>query len=258
MFDRLNPEVRIALMQAADEVRELGDHRLGPEHLLLGLLTNVRGSAYQLLTEHGLTYQEARKTVVAKHEDRSDEDPADDADDASSSLDDDREALRAIGIDLDKVRDAVRSAFGDDITDGWGERRGRRRGRGRGRGGPHNHGHRGMPSPEDLGWGGPAGPRDFGPEDWADFGPRGGGRGRRGPHSRRFGGGPARLSPSIRPVWEQVRTSLREGSPFTGVTLLEALIDAGDPVVDAVLAGADDLDALRAEVRKHTARPEAG
>ncbi len=78
--------------------------------------------------------------------------PPADPDHPDPGLDEDREALRAIGIDLDKVREAVRSTFGDDITEQWGERQDRR-GR-RGQRGRRHH--------------------------------RGGGRGRRGPRSRQY------------------------------------------------------------------------
>ncbi len=255
MFEKFDPELRIALMQAASESREMGHRTIGPEHLLLGLLTNVRGSAYRLLTAHGMQFDSAREALLAAHADEPE--PDDTADDASSSLDDDREALRAIGIDLDKVRDAVKGAFGDDITRDWGERR-TGHGRGRGRGGPHGHrgGRRGGPGGPP--WGGPDSP--WGERPFEDFGeergPHGGGRGRRGPRSRRFG--PGRLSPGMHGVFEQMRDAARQGLPFDGAQLLLALMNAGDPVVEAMLSGCDDVDALRADVERQAASPKAG
>ncbi|WP_265445391.1 Clp protease N-terminal domain-containing protein [Flexivirga meconopsidis] len=244
MFNPTNSEIRIAMMQAADEQRELGHDQLGADHLLLGLLSNVRGSAYKLLTQHGVSYELARQVVVDKHR----EEPEDQSDaaphpgDASSSLDDDREALRAIGIDLDKVRAAVRDTFGDDITDGWGERRGPRRGgpgrRGRGPGG---HGQRGggpgwAPFAEDFGeWGRP-------------------GRGRRGPRSRR---GFGNISPGLQDVMRELSEGLRSEAVesigtgrapnLSGARLLSALLHTDDPVVGAIVEAADNPRQLIAD-----------
>ena len=163
MFSRFDPEARIAVMQATEEARELGHSEVGPDHVLLGLLSNLRGSTFALLTEHGLRLDSAREVVVAQRAALAETQPSptgtpdsdvpdEDSTDPNPGLDEDREALRAIGIDLDKVREAVRSTFGDDITEQWGERQDRR-GR-RGQRGRRHHG--------------------------------GGGRGRRGPRSRQF------------------------------------------------------------------------
>ncbi len=124
MQSRLDTEARIAVAQAADIARELGHPEVGPDHLLLGLLANARGTAYSALTDHGLRLETAREIVAAQHVDRLDRPDldAEDADPAATSYDDDREALRAIGIDLDRVRDAVRTNLGQDLTDGWASR----------------------------------------------------------------------------------------------------------------------------------------
>ncbi|TWP38011.1 Clp protease N-terminal domain-containing protein [Leekyejoonella antrihumi] len=246
MFDRISSEIRIAIIQASGESREMQHDSIGPEHVLLGLLTNVRGSAYRLLTAHGMQFDQARETLLAARAAQPTDGTTQECrDDASSNLDDDRDALRAIGIDLDKVRDAVKSAFGDDLTEGWGERRGRR-GRARGHG-PH-------------GRGGPHGERGerhgFDPEDWAEFGPRGGGRGRRGPQSRRFGPF-GRFSPAMFEVMQDARLAMRDGHGFAGCDLLQAIMQSGDPVVDAMLATADNLDALRADVAQQAAHTAA-
>src|SRR6478672_9549327 len=139
MQSRFDTEARIAVAQAADIARELGHSEVGPDHLLLGLLANARGTAYAALTDHGLRLDAAREIVATQHVDPVDEpDTADsdgDADVAPTSYDEDREALRAIGIDLDRVRDAVRTNLGQDLSDGRASRpeRGRRGGQGRGR-----------------------------------------------------------------------------------------------------------------------------
>ena len=231
MQSRFDTEARIAVAQAADIARELGHTEVGPDHLLLGLLANARGTAYAALTDHGLRLDVAREIVADRHVDPVDQpdaagtDSDSDADTAPTSYDEDREALRAIGIDLDRVRDAVRSNLGQDLADGWASRpeRGRRRGRGRHHH-PHRHDHEG--------------------------------RGRRGPRSRRADG--PRFSRELRGLLRDVRRSVlrdrfdddrdpRRGvSGMSGARLLVALTRSEDPVVQAVLADATDLDALRA------------
>ncbi len=249
MQSRFDTEARIAVTQAADIARELGHTEVGPDHLLLGLLANPRGTAYAALTDHGLRLDAAREIVVAQHVDPVDEpdtdiDPA--AEPAPTSYDEDREALRAIGIDLDRVRDAVRTNLGQDLSDGWASRPERGRpGRGR-QGGPGRRGGRGREERGD-------GRRGRGRHHHHD--PEG--RGRRGPRSRR-GDGP-RFSRELRGLLRDVRHSVlrdryddergsrQEVPGLSGARLLLALTRSEDPVVQAVLAGATDLDGLRAQ-----------
>ena len=258
MFRSMDSEIRIAMIQATEERRELGHDLLGPDHLLLGLLANVRGSAYEVLAGQGVTYDWARRVVAEKHDDRREDEDADEPTDSSGNLDEDREALKAIGIDLDKVREAVRDAFGEDITERWGQRRGRRghhsdrdrRGRDEERedrderrGGPRHGGPHGRGP-----WGGEF--EGFG-EGFAGFGP--GGRGRRGPRSRRF----ERVTASMRRMLHGLRGELRaaqlaQGSdrdrgPAAGV-VLAAIFASDDVAVEAVIEAADNPDALRAAV----------
>jgi hypothetical protein len=244
MHSRFDTEARIAVAQAADIARELGHAEVGPDHLLLGLLANPRGTAYAALTDHGLRLDAARELVDTQHVDPvagTDPDPDPDADTAPTSYDEDREALRAIGIDLDRVRDAVRDNLGQDLADGWASRpeRGRRRDGRRGRGGRHHH-H----------------------EQHAQDGHEG--RGRRGPRSRR-GDGP-RFSRELRGLLRDVRRSVlydridddhasrREVPGMTGARLLVALTRSEDPVVQAVLAAATDPDGLREEAETAATR----
>jgi hypothetical protein len=227
MQSRFDTEARIAVAQATDIARELGHSEVGPDHLLLGLLANVRGPAYAALTDHGLRLDAARELVVDQHSDADpDVDPTDKPDEPG--LDDDRDALRAIGIDLDRVREAVRDNLGADLTQGWGSRPERARGgrsRGRGRGERHErHGHHH-------------------------------GRGRRGPHSRRDDG--PRFSAALRHLLREVRrASMRDrldrdsevrnrAAGMTGPRLALALLESDDTVVRAVLATATDLEGLR-------------
>lgn len=248
MYSRFNPEARIAVMQAIDEARELGHSEVGPDHVLLGLLANVRGETYALLAAHGLHFDTARTIVVDRRAALADPPEVDadptDASEASDSrdLDEDREALRAIGIDLDKVREAVRSTFGDDITAEWGERRPRGRGRGQGGGRRGRHHH---------------------PESGASDG----GRGRRGPRSERFGDR-APFSPALRDALRATVHNARRGSAdqdrrgpggpqMSAGLLLLAIARSGDPGVDAVLGWADDSAALLAAIEDHAAQRTA-
>jgi Clp amino terminal domain, pathogenicity island component len=255
MYSRFDPEARIAVMQATEEARELGHSEVGPDHVLLGLLSNMRGSTFALLTEHGLRLDSAREVVVAqraalaasqpsptRNSDTSDQDSADPDRGLDPGLEEDREALRAIGIDLDKVREAVRSTFGDDITEEWGERHGRS-GR-RGQRGRRHHG--------------------------------GGGRGRRGPRSRQFADR-GEFSDSLIGILRDLRhTTMRDasrerrerrgergergdrrqrGPALTADRLLLAIARSNDPVAQAVLGWANDVSALRTAIEARATQP---
>jgi hypothetical protein len=239
MHPRFDTEARVAVAQAADLARELGHAEVGPDHLLLGLLANTRGAAYAALTDHGLTFAAARAIVADQHQDPVDHaetsEGATDAHTAPTAYDEDREALRAIGIDLDRVRRAVKDNLGQDLADGWATRtdRGRRGGR---RGRPHHHHHH---NPHHD-----------------DHDPDHDGRGRRGPRSRRSAG--PRFSRELRSLLRDVRRSVgrdplegdratwHEVRGMSGTRLLAALTRSDDRAVRAVLAGATDLDGLRA------------
>ncbi len=133
MHSRFDTESRIAVAQAADIARELGHQEVGPGHLLLGLLANPRGTAYAVLWDHGLDLDTARDLVAQHHVEAEPEtDEPGGSTDSTTAPDyaEDREALKAIGIDLDRVRDAVRENLGADLADGWAGRSDRGRSRG--------------------------------------------------------------------------------------------------------------------------------
>ena len=116
MHSRFDTESRIAVAQATDIARELGHREVGPDHLLLGLLANPRGTAYAALWDHGVNLDAARDLVAQHHVDPEPETGDEDEPAQASDYADDREALRAIGIDLDRVRDAVRANLGADLA----------------------------------------------------------------------------------------------------------------------------------------------
>jgi hypothetical protein len=237
MHTRFDTESRIAVAQAVDIARELGHREVGPGHLLVGLLANPRGTAYAALRDHGLDLDTARD-LVARHHVEHEPDPDEDHTDGSDAYEDDREALRAVGIDLDRVREAVRANLGEDLADGWAERAERadppepRRRRGRGRRGRH-HGH----------------------HDGHHHGPRG--RGRRGPRSSRDD---LPFSAELRALLRDVRRSVlrdrletrdrdqaRRVAGMTGARLLVALLGSDDPAARAVLDAATGTEGLRAQ-----------
>jgi hypothetical protein len=235
MHTRFDTESRIAVAQAADIARELGHAQVGPGHLLLGLLANPRGSAYAALTDHGVDLDSARELVAEHHDDPRPDRNETDTPAESPDYAEDREALKAIGIDLDRVRDAVRTNLGADLADGWAARseRGRDRGGRRGRRRHHRH------------------------HDHHE------GRGRRGPRSRRDDG--PRFSRELRAVLRDVRHAtlhdrLEAGSRddarrvpgMTGARLLVALTRSDDPAVRAVLDTSTGIEGLRAQAEAAT------
>jgi hypothetical protein len=238
MSNRFDTESRIAVAQAADIAREMGHRQVGPGHLLAGLLANPRGTAYAALRDHGLDLDTTRDLVATHHVDPEPEPDRPERGGQTGGYDEDREALKAIGIDLDRVREAVRANLGADLADGWADRPDRERGRGRGRRGGRagHHGHHHEHHRE------------------------GRGRGRRGPRSRRDG---LQFSRELRAVLRDVRRAVlrdrletedrdeaRRVPGMTGGRLLVALTQSDDPAVQAVLATADSLDGLRAQAEQ--------
>jgi hypothetical protein len=251
MHTRFDTESRIAVAQAADIAREMGHREIGPGHLLLGLLANPRGTAYAALWDHGLNLDTARDLVAANHVDPEPEPDHTTGPGSAPGYDDDREALEAIGIDLDRVREVVRANLGEDLAGGWAARPDRAREKGRGRGDRRRlrrHDHRDHPDPPD-------------PERHHD------GRGRRGPRSRRDDG--PRFSRPLRALLRDVRRAAlrdrlnadgrdegRRVPGMTGARLLVALTRSDDPAVTAVLATSTGIDRLRARAEA-ALRPSA-
>ncbi len=101
MIHRFTPEARRVVMLAHAEVRRMGHHHLGSEHLLLGLIRQEWGAAARALGKPGVTYQTVEREVAARVRRSTEELGIADA-----------EALRAVGIDLDEVRARMEAAFG--------------------------------------------------------------------------------------------------------------------------------------------------
>jgi ATP-dependent Clp protease ATP-binding subunit ClpA len=104
MFERFTGDARAAVAQAQEHARRLGHRYIGCEHLLLAAVS-TGGPAAAALREHGLTPQAVKTEIVRLIGFGQ---PAS----LFSALD--REALAAVGIDLDAVRARIEATFGPD------------------------------------------------------------------------------------------------------------------------------------------------
>jgi ATP-dependent Clp protease ATP-binding subunit ClpA len=102
MFEKFYPDAREAVVRSRDEAVRLGQPEIGPEHLLVALLSG-RGIAADTLTAAGLDATTLRAGLP--HGDSATAEPLD------------ADALASIGIDLDAVRRASDSAFGPGSLD---------------------------------------------------------------------------------------------------------------------------------------------
>ena len=226
---RLTTDARMAFPFAMAEAQDLGHSSLRPEHMILGVLCNARDPLVAVLAGHGITLETARGAVRAA--------PAEPENTPTSDEDryaEDREALKILGIDLDKVREAVARNFGDDLTSGWGRREDRCGGRGR----------RGGRGPRDRGPGGPPWGFDGDDDQRPGEGPWSHGRGRRGPRGQR-----PRFAPAMKKALSAAaRTAAESGSRMSTAHIVGAVLDVDDPAVAAIIAVAPDADALRQAV----------
>ena len=104
MFERFTGDARAAVAGAQEHARRLGHRYIGCEHLLLAA-ASTSGPAAAALREHGTTPQAVETEIVRLIGLGQ---PAS----LFSALD--QEALAAVGIDLDAVRERVEAAFGPD------------------------------------------------------------------------------------------------------------------------------------------------
>ena len=250
MFHQFTRENRMTLVFAYQEAADLGHTTLGNDHLILGMLCNARSAVFNMLAEQGLTLAQAREVVREYHQ-------ANEADSDNDRVDEDKEALAAIGIDLDKVREAIKSAFGDDITDNWGKRRGGRDGLGRGHrhGGPR--GRRGDGPWErragDGPWERPERPEgDEGGAPWERGGPWEGGRGRRGP---RGGVRRPRFSKDAKTAITHAAVIARDADrELIAEDVLLGILTTGDAASKALIESVTTVEALREVLQRADAQ----
>jgi hypothetical protein len=106
MWDRLSAAAREVMSLALTESEQLGNGYLGDEHVLLGLLRGQASRASSLLRGHGLDLASARAELQRLSA----------AGLMPRSRVDDAGALRAVGIDVEAVRQRLVTAFGAEAV----------------------------------------------------------------------------------------------------------------------------------------------
>jgi hypothetical protein len=106
MWDRLSPAARRVMSLASEESEQFGYGYLGDEHVLLGLLRGQPGHASSLLRGHGLDLHSARAELQRLSARGL----------TPSARTDDAAALRAVGIDVEVVRQRLVAAFGPEAV----------------------------------------------------------------------------------------------------------------------------------------------
>jgi ATP-dependent Clp protease ATP-binding subunit ClpA len=107
MFERFTHNARQVVVQAQHNARRLGHNYIGTEHLLLAAAT-LDEPASAVLREQGVTPERIEAqiaSIIGSGHSTQAVDPLYDLD---------RDALAAIGIDLDVVRTRIEAAFGPD------------------------------------------------------------------------------------------------------------------------------------------------
>jgi len=117
-WHRFTPDGRQVLRYAYVEARELGHPCVADEHVLLGVLRHGVGRAAAVLMDHGLDPATVRAELLKVG-------PTIDA------AADPANALRAVGVDIEGIRQALEASFGAEAVQA-AERRVRRRPRWRG------------------------------------------------------------------------------------------------------------------------------
>ncbi len=79
------PEAQRVLQLAFTQARELDDHHIGTEHILLGLAREGRGAAYRTLRRHGVDASRVRQQIMQLA--HNDSDSADDQESETPTLD---------------------------------------------------------------------------------------------------------------------------------------------------------------------------
>jgi hypothetical protein len=104
MFERFTAGARTVVSVAVEQVGELGHDCVGTQLLLLGLLSPDTGAAYQVLHGAGLEADRVREVIRRRT-------PGD-----GFLTEEDAEALRSVGIDLDVVLEHLADSFGPDAV----------------------------------------------------------------------------------------------------------------------------------------------
>ncbi|MFI5937230.1 Clp protease N-terminal domain-containing protein [Actinoplanes sp. NPDC051494] len=112
MFERFTHAARDVVIRAQAEARDLGQKPIGTEHMLLALLADPAGpiATTAALTERGVDARHVRAELIRRVGTGTADPAAFGQADAADA--EDREALKAIGIDLDAVRRTIEENFG--------------------------------------------------------------------------------------------------------------------------------------------------
>ncbi|HVN14076.1 MAG TPA: Clp protease N-terminal domain-containing protein [Kineosporiaceae bacterium] len=102
MFERFTDQARAAVVRARDEAGALRHPVIGTEHLLLALFDPATGATAALLRQAGLDAESVRAAIRQHHAPTP----------RSALTDEDAEALRSIGIDLQAVLSRLEEALG--------------------------------------------------------------------------------------------------------------------------------------------------
>lgn len=102
MFERFTPDARTVVTQAREHARRLGHRYVGGEHILLAAVS-ASTPASAVLCAHGLTPEQVDEEIIRR---------AGLGAGAGLFAGLDRDALAAIGIDLDAVRARIEASFG--------------------------------------------------------------------------------------------------------------------------------------------------
>jgi ATP-dependent Clp protease ATP-binding subunit ClpA len=100
VFERFTTQARSVVTLAQQEACEHGRPNIGTRHLLLGILATPDTAGARALEALGIRERDMREDVRRLDRDR------------SAFSDEDADALRSVGIDLDEVRRTVEQTFG--------------------------------------------------------------------------------------------------------------------------------------------------
>jgi ATP-dependent Clp protease ATP-binding subunit ClpA len=100
VFERFTTQARSAVTLAQQEARELGQPNLGTRLLLLGILDEPETAGGRVLAALGIGADDVREDIRRSDRER------------AAFSEEDADALRSVGVDLDEVRRRVEEAFG--------------------------------------------------------------------------------------------------------------------------------------------------
>ncbi len=109
MFERFTADARAVVVAAHEGCRDHDDAEIGPVHLLRAL-AGLDAPVAEVLAGHGVDAAAVDRALAGDTGGRGE--PA-----RPPLGDDDAEALRALGIDLDAIRKAVEASFGEGALD---------------------------------------------------------------------------------------------------------------------------------------------